>query len=77
MGPSIILSVFEERKIFSHGGEEFMYVFEETHEFAYSNKRYMLEEGGTIYFDSPVAHMGKNIWGKEQRLWPLPNSYKR
>jgi hypothetical protein len=77
MDPSIILSAFEERKIFSHEGEEFMYVSKTTHESAYNNKRYVLEEGGAIYFDSPVANTGKSIGGKEQRLCPLPNSYKR
>lgn len=77
MDPSMILSAFEERKIFSHEGEEFMYVFEETHESAYNNKRYVPEEGGAIYFDSPVPHTRKSIGGKEQRLWPLANSYKR
>ncbi len=49
------------KKVFSHEGEEFMFVLEGTHEFVYGNKRHILEPGDSIYFDSSVPHTGRSI----------------
>ena len=40
----------------SHEGEEFIMVMEGTMEISYGKKKYVLEEGDSIYYDSIVPH---------------------
>jgi transcriptional regulator with XRE-family HTH domain len=77
MEPYIITPAFEEKKVFSHEGEEFMFVLEGTHEFVYGNKRYILELGDSIYFDSSVSHTGRSIGEKPAKVLVVSYSYKR
>jgi transcriptional regulator with XRE-family HTH domain len=65
MEPYIIIPAFEEKAVFSHEGEEFMYVLEGTHEFIYDNQKYILKKGDSIYFDSAVPHSGRSIGTEE------------
>ncbi len=69
MEPFIILPAFHEKGVFSHEGEEFMYVLEGTHEFVYDGKKYILNEGDSIYFDSIIPHSGRSLGGKKRRFW--------
>lgn len=54
-----------------------MYILEGTHEFQYGNKRYILEKGDAIYFDSGVAHTGRSIGEKPCKILAVTYSYKR
>jgi transcriptional regulator with XRE-family HTH domain len=65
MEPYILEPAFDERAIFSHDGEEFMYILEGTHEFVYDNKRYILKKGDSVYYDSKIPHSGRSI-GREK-----------
>jgi mannose-6-phosphate isomerase-like protein (cupin superfamily) len=77
MEPYIIEPAVEEVGVFSHEGEEFMFVLEGTHEFIYNNEKYVLNEGDSIYFDSMVPHSGRSIGEKKARILGIMYSYKR
>jgi transcriptional regulator with XRE-family HTH domain len=77
MEPYIITPAFDEKKVFSHEGEEFMFVLEGMHEFVYGNKKYILEPGDSIYFDSAVPHTGRSIGEKPAKVLVVSYSYKR
>lgn len=77
MEPYIITPAFDEKKVFSHDGEEFMFVLEGTHEFVYDNKKYILEPGDSIYFDSSIPHTGRSIGEKPAKVLVVSYSYKR
>jgi transcriptional regulator with XRE-family HTH domain len=68
MEPYILQPSFSKEAVFSHEGEEFMYVLEGTHEFLYGEERYVLEAGDAIYFDSEVPHSGRSIGPKRARV---------
>lgn len=77
MEPYIILPAFHEKGVFSHEGEEFMYVLEGTHEFIYDGKKYILNAGDSIYFDSVIPHSGRSIGKKKAKILAVMYSYKR
>ncbi len=77
MEPYLIAPAFDEEAVFSHEGEEFMYVLEGTHEFVYGDKTYTLRKGDSIYFDSSVPHSGKSVGKKRARVLAVMYSYKR
>jgi len=77
MEPYIIEPAFEEKGVFSHDGEEFMYVLGGVHEFIYDDKKYILREGDSIYFDSIVPHSGRSIGKKRAKILGIMYSYKR
>jgi transcriptional regulator with XRE-family HTH domain len=77
MEPYIILPVFREKGIFSHEGEEFIYVLEGRYKFSYDGKKYLLSEGDSIYFDSIVPHSGRSLGKKKAKILAVIYSYKR
>lgn len=77
MEPFIIKPAFQEKGIFSHEGEEFMYVLEGTHEFIYDGKKYILRAGDSIYFDSIIPHTGRSVGKKKAKILAVMYSYKR
>lgn len=77
MEPFFIMPAFEEEAVFCHEGEEFMYMLEGTHEFMYGDKKYVLHEGDSIYFDSNVPHTGRSIGKKRAKILAVMYSYKR
>ena len=77
MEPFIIMPAFDEKATFSHEGEEFMYVLEGTHELVYDNKKYKLEEGDSVYFDSIIPHTGRSLGEKRAKVLTILYSYKR
>jgi transcriptional regulator with XRE-family HTH domain len=77
MEPYIIEPAFREKAVFSHDGEEFMFVLEGRHEFVYDGKKYILEEGDSIYFDSIVPHSGRSLGRKKAKVLAVMYSYKR
>jgi len=68
MEPYILEPAFDERAIFSHDGEEFMYILEGTHEFVYDNNRYILKKGDSVYYDSKIPHSGRSIGRKKAKI---------
>ena len=77
MEPFILSPAFDEKTIFHHEGEEFMYVLEGTHEFVYGDKTYILNEGDSIYYDACVPHTGRSLGEKKARVLVVTYSYKR
>ena len=77
MEPFILLPGFDERAIFVHEGEEFMYILEGIHEFIYNNKKYILRQGDSIYFDSNIPHTGRSIGKQRAKILAVMYSYKR
>ncbi len=77
MEPFLIMPALKEKGVFSHEGEEFMYVLEGTHEFIYDGKKYILNEGDSIYFDSIIPHSGRSIGKKRAKILAVMYSYKR
>ena len=77
MEPFFIMPAFEEEAVFCHEGEEFMYLLEGTHEFIYGDKKYILHEGDSIYFDSNIPHTGRSIGKKRAKILAVMYSYKR
>ena len=77
MEPFIIYSPWEIKKMYSHEGEEFIYVMEGRLEFLYGEKTYILEPGDNVYFDSCVPHSGKSLGSKKARLLVVIYFYKR
>jgi len=77
MEPFILIPAFDEKAIFSHEGEEFMYTLEGTHEIVYGEKKYILQEGDCIYFDSIIPHTGRSLGKKTAKILAVMYSYKR
>ena len=77
MEPFILMPGFDEKAIFSHEGEEFIYTLEGVHEFIYDNKKYILNEGDSIYFDSIIPHTGRSIGKQKAKILAVMYSYKR
>ncbi|NOX34707.1 MAG: helix-turn-helix domain-containing protein [Deltaproteobacteria bacterium] len=77
MEPFIIHSPWEITRMYSHEGEEFIYVMDGSLEFLYGDKTYVLEKGDNIYFDSCVPHAGKSLGEKKARLLVVIYFYKR
>ena len=77
MEPFLLIPAFDEKAIFSHDGEEFMYILEGVHEFVYDNKKYTLHEGDSIYFDSRIPHTGRSVGNKRAKILAVMYSYKR
>ena len=46
---------------FKHPGQEMFFVLQGKMEFCHGDKRYILEEGDCIYFDSNIEHHANNI----------------
>jgi len=77
MEPFFLMPAFDEKAIFSHEGEEFMYILEGVHEFIYDNRKYILNEGDSIYFDSRIPHTGRSIGKQRAKILAVMYSYKR
>lgn len=77
MEPFIIYSPFDIKKMYTHEGEEFIYVLEGKLEFIYGKKKFIMEPGDNIYFDSCVPHGGKSLGEKKAKLMVVIYFYKR
>jgi len=77
MEPYVILPAFREKGIFSHEGEEFIHVLEGPYEFSYDGKKYLLNTGDSIYFDSVTPHNGRSLGKKKAKILAVIYSYKR
>ena len=77
MEPFLLMPAFDERAVFVHEGEEFMYVMQGVHEFIYNDKKYVLKEGDSIYFDSRIPHTGRSVGKKRAKILAVMYSYKR
>jgi transcriptional regulator with XRE-family HTH domain len=77
MEPFIIYAPRELSKLFSHEGEEFIYVLEGTLEMVYGDKTVILEAGDNVYFDSRVPHSGRSVGEDTAKLLVMIYFYKR
>ena len=77
MEPYLIEPSFEEDAIFQHEGEEFMFVLEGKHELIYDGKKYLMEEGDSVYFDASAPHTGRSVGNKKAKLLAVMFNYKR
>jgi transcriptional regulator with XRE-family HTH domain len=77
MQPFIIEPAFGEEAIFQHEGEEFMYVLEGKHELTYDGRKYIMEQGDCVYFDSSVPHTGRSLGNRKAKLLAVMFNYKR
>ncbi|WP_300457292.1 cupin domain-containing protein [Desulfobacula sp.] len=77
MIPYLIEPAADEKGVFQHEGEEFIYVLEGKHEMIYDGQSYVMEEGDSVYFDAGVPHTGKAIGGKKTLLLAVIYNYKR
>lgn len=77
MEPFFLMPAFDEKAVFQHEGEEFMYVLEGVHEFIYKDKKFILNEGDSIYFDSRIPHTGRSLGKKRAKILAVMYSYKR
>ena len=77
MEPYVILPAFCEKGVFSHEGEQFIYVLEGTYEFVYDGKKNIMKAGDSIYFDSIIPHCGRSLGKKKAKILVVMYSYKR
>jgi transcriptional regulator with XRE-family HTH domain len=77
MIPYIITPASKEKATFKHAGEEFIFVLEGRTEFIYKGKKYVMEKGDAVYFDSSVSHSGSSIGKKKAKLLSVMFNYKR
>jgi transcriptional regulator with XRE-family HTH domain len=77
MEPFFLMPAFDEKAVFQHEGEEFMYVLQGVHEFVYNDKKYILNEGDSIYFDSRIPHTGRSVGKEKAKILAVMYSYKR
>jgi transcriptional regulator with XRE-family HTH domain len=77
MIPYIIEPAADEKGVFQHEGEEFIYVLYGKHEMIYDGQSYIMEEGDSVYFDAGVPHTGRAIGGKKTLLLAVMYNYKR
>ncbi len=77
MEPFIIHSPWDITKMYSHEGEEFMYIMDGTLEFLYGDRTYILEKGDNAYFDAHIPHAGKSLGDHQARLLVVIYFYKR
>jgi len=77
MEPFFLMPAFDEKAVFQHEGEEFMYVLQGVHEFVYNDKKYILNQGDSIYFDSRIAHTGRSVGKEKAKILAVMYSYKR
>ena len=77
MNPLILTIGTQDAPIFQHEGEEFIFVLEGRHEFNYDGKKYVMEEGDSVYFDAAIPHSGKALGEKEAKLLLVMYNYKR
>jgi len=57
-----------DQTIFSHPGEEMMFVLEGEMLFFFGDERHVLKAGDCVYFDSGVPHRGQCIGDKEAKV---------
>jgi len=77
MQPFIVEAPFEEKSVFQHEGEEFVYVLEGTYQFIYDGIEYIMKRGDSVYFDSGVPHAAKSLGNKKAKVLAVMYSYKR
>jgi len=77
MRPYLVQAAFNEKNIFQHEGEEFIYVLEGKYLFIFDGKEYIMEEGDSVYFDSGVPHSARSIGKKRAKVLAMMYNYKR
>jgi len=70
MNPFVITLIpnARDRTVFSHEGQELMFVLKGNMEFWFDQERYVVKAGDCIYFDSEVPHRGQCLGNKETKV---------
>lgn len=70
MNPFIITLIprAKDQTIFSHEGQELMFVLKGTMEFWFDEDRHIVKAGDCIFFDSEVPHRGQCLGNKEAKV---------
>jgi mannose-6-phosphate isomerase-like protein (cupin superfamily) len=55
---------FQEKRLFEHVGEEFMFVLSGAIEVEISGQNFQLRLGDALYFDSHLPHRTRSLGGK-------------
>jgi quercetin dioxygenase-like cupin family protein len=63
--------------MYSHEGEECMYILDGQLEFLYGDQTLILDPGDNVYFDSNIPHAGRSLGDKKARLLVIIYFYKR
>jgi len=50
---------------FQHDGEEMLFVLQGKMRFKYGDRKFVLEEGDCVYFDSSIPHTGETVDDEE------------
>lgn len=77
MEPFIIYAPPKIRKMYSHEGEEFIYVLDGELEFVFGKRKFTMEKGDNVYFDACVPHSGRSLGKTKARLLVVIYSYRK
>ena len=77
MAPFILHAPEKITKLYSHEGEELIYVTHGCLEFTYDDKTYVLKKGDSVYFDACVPHAGKRLGETPAELLVVIYFYRR
>jgi transcriptional regulator with XRE-family HTH domain len=58
--------------LYRHNGQEFVFILDGSLEITLNERKFVLEEGDCIYFNSDIPHFAKNMYGGNTRaLWVI------
>lgn len=77
MEPYLITVDSHSISTFKHEGEEFLFILEGSLEFSFGGKKYILEPGYGVYFDSGIEHSGRALGGEKVRMLCIIYNYRR
>jgi len=59
---------FQDKRLFEHVGEEFMFVLSGSIEVELSGKKFRLNSGDVLYFDSHLPHRTRSLGNKYAKV---------
>lgn len=77
MEPYLITVDSRSISTFKHEGEEFLFILEGSLEFSFGGKKYILEPGYSVYFDSGIEHSGRVLGDEKVRMLCIIYNYRR
>ncbi len=77
MEPYLITVDSRSISSFKHEGEEFLFILEGSLEFSFGGKKYILEPGYSVYFDSGIEHSGRVLGDEKVRMLCIIYNYRR
>lgn len=77
MEPYLITVDSQGRGTFKHDGEEFLHILDGVLEFTFGGKRYVVNPGDSLYFDSGIEHSGKAVGNNKVKMLCVIYNYRR